>query len=230
MAVSERPVVAVVLAAGVGARVGADRPKQLLDLGDRNFVEWCVSAFLGHPRVDEVLVMAHPDWIGLIEAYAEPDARTLPGGVYRHDSVRLALAAIDHDDADVLIHDAARPLVSDDVIDRCLDALESHRAAGPYIESADTLVRVEGDRVAEVLDRATIRRAQTPQAFRLGVIRAAHEAAAADPDHLPTDDCGVVARYLPDEPIAVVAGDPRNIKITEPSDLAVAEALLGESR
>lgn len=229
---SSRPAYAVVLAAGVGARLGAGRPKQLLELAGKTVLERAVAAFCAAESIDEVIVMTRDEDLAVIRAIVEPLGvrRVLAGGVERHDTVRVAIAALGDADADVLFHDAARPLVSPALIEATVAALRDYRAAGTYIESTDTVVQVtaDGTRVDRVLERPLIRRAQTPQGFRLDVIRRAHAQAAADPDFAPTDDCGVVARYLPDEPIAVVPGDPRNLKVTEPGDLAIAELLLGQ--
>jgi 2-C-methyl-D-erythritol 4-phosphate cytidylyltransferase len=128
----------------------------------------------------------------------------------------------------VLFHDAARPFVDARIITGCVTALETAEAVAVAVPSSDTVVVVEGDRVVEMPRRATLRRFQTPQGFRLGTIRAAYERALADPGFAadpPTDDCGVVHRYLPDVPIVVVPGSERNIKITHPVDLIVAEQI-----
>lgn len=228
-----RPTYAVVLAAGVGARLGADRPKQLLELAGKTVLERSVAPFCVSPVIDEVIVMTRDDDLDLVRAIVEPLGveRVLVGGVERHDTVRVALDALGVAEANVLFHDAARPLVSAALIEATVLALDTHGAAGTYIESTDTVVQVSADStiVDHVLERRLIRRAQTPQGFRLDVIRAAHERAATDPSFVPTDDCGVVARYLPDEPIAVVAGEVRNLKVTEPGDLAIAALWLAGS-
>lgn len=228
-----RPTYAVVLAAGVGARLGAERPKQLLELAGKTVLERSVAPFVVCDSINEVLVMTRAADLEVIRAIVEPlgVTRILAGGVERHDTVRVAIEALGDADANVLFHDAARPLVSATLIDATVAALQTHGAAGAYIESTDTVVQVtaDGATVDHVLERPLVRRAQTPQGFRLDVIRAAHEQAAADPGFAPTDDCGVVARYLPDEPIAVVPGDPRNLKVTEPGDLAIAELWLAQS-
>ena len=228
-----RPTYAVVLAAGVGARLGAGRPKQLLELAGRTVLERSVTPFCTAESVTEVIVMARGEDLDVIGDIVRPLGvqRVLRGGQERHDTVRIAIEALGDADANVLFHDAARPLVSAALIEATVAALQTHRAVGTYIESTDTVVQVttDGAKVDHVLERPLIRRAQTPQGFRLGVIGAAHAQAAADPAFAPTDDCGVVARYLPDETIAVVPGDPHNLKVTEPGDLAIAELWLAGS-
>lgn len=226
--------VAVVLAGGAGRRFGAGTPKQLLRLADTTLVERCVAAFDRAPGVDEVVVVLPADRLGEAEElFAVADYRKLTrlvaGGATRADSTRRALAAIDATpppDRAVLVHDAARPLVDQRIIADCVAALHDAAAVGVAVPSSDTLVEVADGRMARMPPREALLRCQTPQGFRLPVLARAHELARADPNFQPTDDCGVVLRYLPDVPVRVVAGDERNIKITYPHDLLVAEALL----
>ena len=225
--------VAVVLGGGVGQRLGAGMPKQLLTLGGRTLVEWCAAAFQTAPGIDEILVVMARGYTGQVEALLAGGypkvTRVIEGGRGRPDSVRAALAAIASghpDDCGVLLHDAARPLVDQRIIADCVAALTEHDAAGVAVPASDTMV-VTGNGVMQSMPRReTLHRCQTPQCFRLSVISRAHELAAADPGFSPTDDCGVVMRYLPGVPVHIVPGSERNIKVTYPQDLAVAEALL----
>ena len=127
----------------------------------------------------------------------------------------------------MLLHDAARPLVDQRIIADCVAALDEHEAAGVAVPALDTMVVTQDGVMVSMPSREGLLRCQTPQCFRLPVIALAHERAAADPGFSPTDDCGVVLRYLPEVPVHVVPGSERNIKVTYPQDLAVAEALLG---
>jgi 2-C-methyl-D-erythritol 4-phosphate cytidylyltransferase len=229
--VTVKCVVAVVLGGGVGTRFGAARPKQLLILGGRTLVEHCVAAFSQTPGIDEILLVMPPDYHAEAgELVGEQVSGIIAGGVTRSDSVRGALAHISarHEPAEtgVLIHDAARPLVSRKIIEGCLDALSRYDACGTAVPASDTILSVEKGVIAHVPSRETLYRAQTPQCFNLAVINRAHALAAADPGFTPTDDCGVVLRYLPDVPVHVIPGAEHNLKVTYPSDLAVAEALL----
>jgi 2-C-methyl-D-erythritol 4-phosphate cytidylyltransferase len=230
-------VIGVVLGGGAGQRFGANIPKQLLTLNGRTLVEHCVSAFAEAPGVDEVLLVMAPD-------YAEEAAKLMgdqvlavvTGGTTRAGSVRCALreltARYDTETTGVLLHDAARPLVTQQVIADCVAAVHKHDAIGTAVPTSDTIVVAvqregeEGGVMSHVPPRETLLRCQTPQGFRLSVINRAHELAAADPDFVPTDDCGVVLRYLPEVPVHIVPGSDRNIKVTYPADLAIAEALL----
>lgn len=236
--------VAVVLGGGMGQRMGAGQPKQLLTLGGKTLVEHCVAAFDAAPGVDEVLVVMARDYVEkvkvMLAGYRKVTA-VISGGAGRSDSTRAALTAIGSRlaadggfdrgggaDCGVLLHDAARPLVDQRIIADCVTALASFDAIGTAVPSSDTIVFAESGVMSHVPPRDQLWRCQTPQCFRLSVIVAAHELAAADPAFAPTDDCGVVLRYLPDVPVHIVEGSERNIKITYPGDLAVGEALLSE--
>ena len=223
--------VAVVLGGGVGQRMGAGMPKQLLTLGGRTLVERCVAAFDQAPGIDEILVVMPSGYTGQVKAmltdagYRKVTA-VIEGGVTRPDSARAALAAIAPGDCGVLLHDAARPLVDQRIIADCVAALRVHDAAGVAVPASDTMVVTDHGVMQSMPRRETMLRCQTPQCFRLSVITRAHELAAADPGFAPTDDCGVVLRYLPDVDVHVVPGSERNIKITYAQDLAVAEVVL----
>jgi 2-C-methyl-D-erythritol 4-phosphate cytidylyltransferase len=231
--------VAVVLGGGIGQRVGAALPKQLLRLGGKTLVEHCVAAFEQAPGVDEILVVMAAGYVEqvrdlLAEGGFSKVTGVIAGGVARSDSTRVALGAIagpgdgDRRDCGVLLHDAARPLVDQRIIADCVAALEVHEAAGVAVPASDTIVITDNGVMHTMPRRETLWRCQTPQCFRLPVIARAHELAAADPDFAPTDDCGVVLRYLPGVDVHIVPGSERNLKVTYPQDLAVAEALLAE--
>jgi 2-C-methyl-D-erythritol 4-phosphate cytidylyltransferase len=226
---------AVVLGGGSGARFGAARPKHLLQLGGKTLVEHCVAAFSAAPGVDEVLLVMGRDFTGeAAMLVGDQVSAVIEGGATRSGSVRNALRHISerHEPAatGVLLHDAARPLVDQRVIADCVTALrEQHDAIGAAVPTADTIVVVKDGVMAHVPPRETLMRCQTPQGFRLSVINEAHRKAAGDPAFIPTDDCGVVLRYLPEIPVHVIAGSERAIKVTYPADLPIAEALL-ESR
>jgi 2-C-methyl-D-erythritol 4-phosphate cytidylyltransferase len=229
--------VAVVLAGGTGQRFGGGQPKQLHTLAGRPLIEHSVAAFQAAPGVDEILVVLPASFIGQARGPLGQYAKVtgvIEGGVARADSTRCAIAALGAGECNVLLHDAARPLVDQQIIAGCVAALQTSAAVGVAAPSPDTIVVVSDDVMTAMPRRETLRRCQTPQGFRLSVIRKAHELALADPDFTDaaaaTDDCGVVLRYLPDVPVRVVPGSERNIKITYPADLDVAEALIRAQR
>jgi 2-C-methyl-D-erythritol 4-phosphate cytidylyltransferase len=223
--------VAVVLAGGVGARVGLDIPKQLLKIAGRTILEHTLSALDAHPDVEQIIVMmasGHLDAVHTIVrdgGYAKV-TQVLEGAETRNGTTVRALDAIPGDDTKVLFHDAVRPLVSPRIISECFAALDRYDAVDVAIPSADTIIEVDEDNVIrDIPPRANLRRGQTPQAFRAGVIRAAYAEAHQDADFQATDDCTVVLRYSPEVPIWVVAGEERNMKVTEPIDVYIADKL-----
>jgi 2-C-methyl-D-erythritol 4-phosphate cytidylyltransferase len=226
--------VAVVLAGGMGQRFGGDRPKQMQVLAGRTLIEHSVAAFEQAPAVDSITIVMPAGLDGPVRqrfvAAAHPKvARVIEGGTTRTDSTRCAITALGEDECNVLFHDAARPLLDQRIIADCVSALATDRAIGVAVPSADTIVEVADGVVTGMPLRDTLARCQTPQGFRLSVIRRAYELAGADPSFAlrqATDDCGVVLRYLPDVPVRLVQGSERNIKITYPGDLEVAETLL----
>jgi 2-C-methyl-D-erythritol 4-phosphate cytidylyltransferase len=233
--------VAVVLAGGSGRRFGGDQPKQLRLLAGRTLLEHCVAAFDRAPGIDEVLVVSAADLVAETAAQVAGYAKVtgvIPGGTARSDSARQAIAALraGHPagpgrDCNVLLHDAARPLVDQRIIADCVTALATWTAIGVVVPSTDTIVEVRDGVLGAVLPRESLARCQTPQGFRLSVLGRAHDLAAVDPDFGgATDDCGVVRRYLPDVPIGAVTGSERNLKVTHPGDLDLAELFLSQSR
>jgi ribitol-5-phosphate 2-dehydrogenase (NADP+) / D-ribitol-5-phosphate cytidylyltransferase len=226
--------VAVVLAGGMGQRFGGDRPKQLQVLAGRTLIEHSVAAFEQAPGVDAITIVMPAGLAGPAKQQFAADAypkvtTVIEGGTTRTDSTRCALAALGEAECNVLFHDAARPLLDQRIIADCVSALAADRAIGVAVPSSDTIVEVADGVVTGMPRRETLARCQTPQGFRLSVIRRAYELADADPSFTlrqATDDCGVVLRYLPDVPVRLVQGSERNIKITYPGDLEVAETLL----
>jgi 2-C-methyl-D-erythritol 4-phosphate cytidylyltransferase len=224
--------VAVVLAGGVGRRAGSPVPKQLIEVGGRPILARAIAAFDEHPGVDEVLVVMTPGHLRTAAALAAPFrkvAGVIEGGDTRTASTLAALGALAGHSADarVLFHDAARPFVDGAVIGRVLDALDTHTAVAVGVPCSDTVVAVEDGMVTGMPPRSSLVRFQTPQGFRLGTLRGAYDLALADPGLVATDDCGIVHRYLPDVPIRVVEGSERNLKVTHPLDLVLAEHLAG---
>lgn len=203
--------VAIIVAAGRGERIGGAVPKQFVDLGGRPLVEHSRAALLAHPRIDRVVVIVAPD-----QADRIADAWPI-GGATRRESVLNALEALAETGATrVLIHDAARPFVPDDVIDRLLDALDARDGAVPVLAVADTLAR--GDTMlGEPVPREAMFRIQTPQAFRFDAILDAHRRWPHEAE--ATDDAGMARRMGYD--VMMVEGSPMLDKLTYPADVAV---------
>lgn len=223
--------VAVVLAGGIGVRVGLGIPKQLIKIAGKAIVEHTLEALNDSELIDEIIVMMNAGAIDELRHIVGADrfpkvSKVLPGGATRNDTTKLAIAALDGDDTKVLFHDAVRPFVDDRILRDCVDALDRYDAVDTAIASADTIIEVDEERrITAIPDRSRLRRGQTPQAFRLGTIRTAYERAEGDPDFRATDDCSVVFNYLPDVPIFVVDGTAENMKVTEPIDVHIADKL-----
>ena len=217
---------AVVLAGGIGSRVGGDVPKQFLELEGRAVIEYSVDAFEQSEGIDEIALVIHPDWMDHMRVILRRNPwrkvrRLLPGGKERHLSSLHAIEAYagESGDTNLLLHDAARPWVSAEIVGRVVTALQHHEAVAVGIPSTDTVWEVSDGIVRSVPERKRMWLAQTPQAFRLPLIREAYRRALQDPDFSATDDCGVVLRYMPDVSICVVEGDVANKKITTPKDI-----------
>lgn len=231
--------IAIVLAGGSGSRMNADKPKQFLDLDGKTVVEHSIDAFDRHPAIDAIAVVVHPQYKALMQEIIsrrnwKKVNNLVEGGSERYLSTLNAVAAfLDMpDDTNLILHDAARPWVSQAVIDRVVDALQDHEAVGTGIPSTDTVWEVNvdftakkigGHFISRIPQRERMYRAQTPQAFRLPLIRDAYQRALQDFNFRATDDCGVVRQYMPEVKIHVVEGEERNRKITFPSDLRVED-------
>ena len=233
--------IAVILAGGIGARVGGNTPKQLLPLQDgKSVLEHAVGAFEQSPHIDEVCIVMHPDYIAHAEQMLLANAwqkvrHIIPGGKERWESSVNAIHAftpytLHHTPTtNLLLHDAARPFVSQEIIARVCEALEKHEAVTVAIPSTDTVYEMADNKVARIPQRSTIMRAQTPQAFRLELIAEAYAKAlgadiydvqACSACHLPaTDDCGIVHEHMPQVPICIVEGEEQNKKITFKEDI-----------
>lgn len=223
--------IAVVLAGGTGKRFGADRPKQFLELNGQTLLAHSLSAFECCGKVDEICLVVHPDWLDEGRREVERGGfrkvrHVVAGGSERYDSSVNALRQYEGVDGCILFHDAVRPLVSQQIIERVVDALNSHEAVGVVVPCVDTIVVKKGETLQSVPDRATLGRMQTPQGFRLDTIRRAYHRALQDPAFQSTDDCGVVHRYLPEVGIHLVAGEERNRKLTYRDDLPLFRLLL----
>ena len=220
-------VAAIIAAGGRGARLGADRPKQFLDIGGRSILELSVAALAASDRIQDIVValpQEHVDAGGkaLRAAIGRP-ITVVAGGARRQDSVANALAKTAKDAGIILIHDAARPFVTRDVIDRAIDGAKNYGAAIAAVAVRDT-VKQAGDagpdgsrRVRATIPRDSVFLAQTPQAFRRELLaRALDEGKDVD----ATDEAMLVERL--GVPVHVIEGDPGNVKITTPQDLAAA--------
>jgi 2-C-methyl-D-erythritol 4-phosphate cytidylyltransferase len=220
---------AVVLAAGEGTRMGTGEPKALIEVSGRPMLLWSIRALAAVEEVGAVYVAAHPRHVPAVSAALDRAPKVeavVPGGPSRGASTRAALAALPQADGIVLVHDAARPAVQPGTVRHVIAAAAATGAATVAVPAVDTILTVESGRVANVPDRDTQWHAQTPQAFRLALLRRAHDAAEADGLEF-TDDSGLVAHYAADVEIAIVPGSADNLKVTVLADLDRAARMLG---
>jgi 2-C-methyl-D-erythritol 4-phosphate cytidylyltransferase len=220
---------AVLAAAGRGERLGSERPKAFARLGGRPLLAESLERLESSDWIDAIVIAAPPEWEEPSILVAEEIAATkvssaVTGGETRSESVRLALADVPGDAAAVLVHDAARPLVPDAVIERVLAPLgEGWDGAVPVLPLSDTVKRVDGELVVETLPRGELVAAQTPQAFVADVLR---QALAGDVSG--ATDCASLVEARGGR-VKAVAGDPKLLKVTDADDLALVESWLAET-
>jgi 2-C-methyl-D-erythritol 4-phosphate cytidylyltransferase/2-C-methyl-D-erythritol 2,4-cyclodiphosphate synthase len=221
-------VAAVIVAGGRGYRAGGELPKQYRKIAGEPVIRPTLVAFLGHSRIDAVQPVIHPDDGGAFAAASAGLKNLLApvlGGATRQASVRAGLEALQATAPDfVLIHDAARPFLSGDLISRAIAAAEQYGAAVPAIAITDTVKKIdEQEMVSETLDRSRLRTVQTPQAFDFGLIVDLHRRAAAAGREDFTDDAAL-AEWA-GQRVSVFAGETTNVKLTTQDDFARAEVL-----
>ncbi|MBR4704392.1 MAG: bifunctional cytidylyltransferase/SDR family oxidoreductase [Paludibacteraceae bacterium] len=223
--------IAVILAGGSGSRLGNDLPKQFLKVAGKQVIEHTIDVFENCALIDEICIVSKPDYVSNVEELVVKNQykkvkKILNGGKERYDSSLAAINAYTDDDLNLLFHDAVRPLVNERIIQDCVEALKHYNAVDVAAKTTDTIISVDsGECIDFIPNRANLRNGQTPQCFKRGIIKRAYEIALADPDFVTTDDCGTVRRYLPDEPIYVVAGENSNMKLTYVEDLFLLDKL-----
>lgn len=225
----KRANIAVIMAAGRGARHGTNLPKQYMELKGRLVLERAVDAFENHPDIDQIALVVDSEEIERVGKMVSDNGwrkvtDILKGGKERYQSSLAAVKAFSNrPDDNIILHDAARPLVSERIISDVVTCLKQHKAVGVAVPVTDTLFFTgpANEHVIRVPERDLFMRAQTPQAFRISVLKKAYEFALAGPAFTATDDCGVVRRYMHREKIHIVRGDEKNSKITYPGDLEI---------
>lgn len=219
---------AIILASGTGSRSGLNIPKQFFKIKNKTLLEYSIEAFQFNEKIDAIIVVSNPDFIDLTKELSIKYSKViniLPGGETRQKSSEIGVNSI-QEEVNVLIHDAVRPFISQNIINECVEALKKYNAINVAIECSDTILEIdENNFIKSIPQRIILRRVQTPQCFKLNIIKEAHKLANQDKDFQPTDDCGMVLKYNLSQ-IFVVNGDEKNIKITYPSDLEIAEKIL----
>lgn len=229
---------ASILAGGKGTRMGAqDRPKQYLPLGNKPILVHTVSKFLAVPDFEKVIVLAPEAWLRLtkdvLNKYFAGENRlvVLQGGSTRNETIMNAVAYIEenyevNEETSIVTHDSVRPFVTYRIIKDNIDALRDYAACDTVIPASDTIVESQnGETITNIPDRSWMYQGQTPQSFRIRTLKQLYGSLTEQERDVLTDACKICV--LRNTPVALVKGETFNIKITYPSDLKMAQALLG---
>lgn len=197
--------IAIILAGGIGQRLGESIPKQFLKVAGKKVIEHTLDVFQNHPQIDEIAVVVHPHHISEVETLSIRNNYTklkkiLRGGEERYYSSLAAINAYDTnvEDVNLIFHDAVRPLVNNRIISDCISALKTYNAVDVVVKTTDTIIQVNDTNcISGIPIREHLRNGQTPQAFKLSIIKQAYELALKDPKFKTTDDCGVVYKLPP---------------------------------
>ena len=218
---------AIILASGLGNRLANDLPKQFVKIAGKTLLEHTIEIFEKHKLIDEIIIVITPEYRILAEEIIlknnwQKVSKLLNGGNTRKESSCIGINSIEIEDANVIIHDCARPFLNHKIITDCIKALEKYSAIDVAIKATDTIIKVKNNLIAEIPTRNELMQGQTPQCFRLSVIKQAHKLSKNDNNF--TDDCGLVLKHQLC-PIYVIEGDIENIKITYPIDRYIADKL-----
>ena len=222
---------AVIAAGGIGSRMGADKPKQYIEIGGKPIIAHTAEKFFSNNRTDKVIVLVPDEWIDYTkEIFTGTDVIVICGGETRNETLMKAIDYIEstdglRDDTYLVTHDAVRPFVTDDIINANIDAMLKFGATGTVIPATDTVFKSEkGEIIDSIPDRSQLYQAQTPQCFGALKLRELYNSLSDEEKDILTDGCKIY--LLKGEDVHLVKGHVSNIKITYPHDLIVAEAIL----
>ena len=218
----------IIVAAGSGTRFGSDIPKQFHILGGKPLIAHTISRFEECRSIDEIVIVCSSGQIDATENIVKDHKFTkvkhvVAGGKTRAESVKNGFAAVNKNALIVAVHDGVRPFVTPTEIDAVLEKADETGSACLVGLVVDTIKEIDGEKIARTIDRNSLRRALTPQAFRYSILR---EALSGDLGEDVTDECSLVERL--GLPIAFIEGSSRNIKITTPDDILIAESFLAD--
>lgn len=214
--------IALILASGTGSRCNLGIPKQFAKINNKTILEYTVDAFETHELIDEIYLVTSKEFLEKVKELTKnykKVQKVIQGGETRKDSSYNGISAIKDNEANILIHDGVRPLISKEIISNCIKELEGKQAVCVAIDSTDTIYEInDNNTIKTIPQRKYLKRAQTPQCFKLSLIKKAHELANDDSNCKVTDDCGLIQHYHLSD-IYLTQGDENNIKITYKEDL-----------
>ena len=222
---------AVIAAGGIGSRMGADKPKQYIEIGGKPIIVHTAEKFLSCERISKVIVLCPSDWVDYTkEIFAGTEVVVISGGNTRNETLMRAIDYIEatdvlSDDTYLVTHDAVRPFVTEKIINDNIDAMQKYGATGTVVPATDTIFQSKNGQVIDSIpDRSELYQAQTPQCFGAIKLRELYESLSDEEKEILTDGCKIY--LLKGHDVHLVTGHVSNIKITYPYDLIVAEAIL----
>ncbi|MCK9302522.1 MAG: IspD/TarI family cytidylyltransferase [Bacteroidales bacterium] len=227
--------IAVILAGGSGTRMNNHSPKQFIEINNKPIIEFSIEAFEINDNINEIAIVSNESCTDKVYSIINNNGykkinKVINGGKERYLSSFAAITAYQDypDDTNIIFHDCARPLISQKTINEVIDALNFHNSVAVAIPATDTVFKLDDclHFIDNIPNRSYLFQAQTPQAFKLSLIKKAYKLALNDTSFAATDDCGIIAKYLPNEKIFIVIGEKSNMKITYAQDIILAEAIL----
>ncbi len=214
---------AIILAGGVGERIDSDIPKQFIEVNSKKVIDYSIEAFSKNKHINEIILVLNKNWIPNFENQYKK-YRLVKGGKTRHESSLNGVLACSDKSRNILIHDSARPLISQEIINDCICYLSDYQAATPIVDIDDSVIRKKNDSF-EYLNRNLIKSIQTPQGFHKNVIIDGLNSAV----NIGTDDISTLQSYNPKLKIKFFKGDKNNFKITNNIDLQMFQSIIDES-
>jgi 2-C-methyl-D-erythritol 4-phosphate cytidylyltransferase len=229
---SEKKIISVILASGTGNRISNKIPKQFLRVSGLPLIIHALKPFESHPKINEIIIVTLSSHINKTRKLVEKHnftkvSKIVPGGKSRQESSRIGVNTCGEDTEFVLIHDAARPFTTTNLLSQIINKVKKHKAVVPVIPSTDTIVEIDAKgTIKNIPNRLKIKRVQTPQAFKYELIKEAHKIALEDGSTDFTDDSSLILRM--GHPVFTLRGNENNIKITLPIDMYIASKILRE--
>lgn len=219
---------AIILASGTGTRFGTKTPKQFIKICGKTILERTIEIFEINNNIDEIIIVITPEYRAKATKLINKKSykkiqKILSGGITRKDSSFIGVSAIEEAEANVLIHDCARPFLSQKVLNKCINALKTNEAVDVAISCTDTILQIKDGIIQKIPERKNLMQSQTPQCFKLSTIKKAHTLSKNSSDF--TDDCGLVIKHDLAK-ISIVEGENINIKITYPTDEIIAKSII----